>query len=107
MQNQTTCPVCNGTKHQSGFVTGADGRQHISAKAPCPQCKGAGVLTAEQLGWIEVGRHFRIERIAQRHSVTAAAQLLGISATQLIEAELGRIAPSILTSRIPAVASTT
>jgi DNA-binding XRE family transcriptional regulator len=107
MHDQTTCSVCNGTKHQSGFVTGADGRHHISAEAPCPQCKGTGVLTAEQLEWIQVGRHFRIERIAQRKSITAAAERLGISATQLIEAELGRIAPSILTSRMPAVESTT
>jgi hypothetical protein len=107
MLDQTTCPVCSGTKHQSGFIKGADGRQHISAEALCPQCKGTGVLTAEQIDWVQAGRHFRMERVAQKMPVSVAAGRLGITAMELIDAELGRIAPSILNPEILAVESTT
>jgi len=91
------CPSCEGKKYVCGFVLDArTGRHRISADAPCRQCNGEGFVTDEQLDWIRLGRNLRQARIRQKESASTAALRLGLSVSQLTDAEMGRISPSIL-----------
>ncbi|AQH05996.1 hypothetical protein A9R05_44420 (plasmid) [Burkholderia sp. KK1] len=97
MEKDHACPSCDGRKTVCGFVIDpGTSRMRISSEAPCPQCRGEGMVTEEQQEWIRVGKQCRQERLSRLEFASEAARRLDISIEQLMAAEMGRISPHIL-----------
>jgi DNA-binding XRE family transcriptional regulator len=82
------CPRCEGAKVMFfAFRAGS---------IPCFFCKGAGEISNEQAGWVELGAKFRQLRLKQDLSTREMAKKLGISVVQLSDMELGKTNPASL-----------
>lgn len=85
----TTCPTCHGRK----VLVGIGCPSFKPIEIPCLDCKGAGELDDVRMLWRKHGRMIRRFRIARERSLRDEAKWLGVKASELSDAENGRIDP--------------
>lgn len=85
------CPDCNGEKEVKIFPKLVNGK--IICTLPCDRCNQSGTVPDIQEIWIHLGKSMRKDRVQRKQTLRDAAEVLGISALHLSQAERGMIDP--------------
>jgi hypothetical protein len=86
------CPSCRGEGHLKGFGCGPNGCRLI--EVPCPTCKGTKEISSGRAALIREGEKLRESRKSRHLTLREAAKQLGIHASELSDAEMGRTDPA-------------
>lgn len=89
------CPECKGAK-EIAVIPKYNTSGQLIASIPCYRCEESGEVPDIQETWIHLGLSMRKDRIHRGKTLRAEAEILGIDAITLSNAERGMIDPTRL-----------
>jgi hypothetical protein len=87
-----TCPDCGGRRGAYACIDYADGRASNGWHA-CHLCGATGEISDERAASLDVGRRYRLARVARGEGLRECARRLGISGAHLSRIERGLAEP--------------
>lgn len=87
------CPACKGRGTVVAMLDGPRGGR-VDQEFTCRLCRGAQMVSAQAIAWLEGGTRHRMARVADGESIRACAERIGITPAELSAMEGGRADPA-------------